>query len=869
MLPRDWAELAPLVDAVLDAPPERRAAVLTELSAGDPDRRAALERLGAECERDVPLLNRPAAERFDHLLGSASEAEVPLPETLGGRYRIERELGRGGMARVFLAHDTKHTRHVAVKVIRAEFAASLGRERFLREIAIAARLRHPNIVPLYDSGDADGVLYFVMPYEEGLSLRSRINESDRLSVAERVSVLRDIARALAYAHEHGVVHRDVKPDNVMLSGGAAVVTDFGIAKAVSEAQTGAAGAGPTLTQVGAGMGTPAYMAPEQATGDPSTDHRADIYSFGCVAYELFAGKPPFHGVPAHQIITAHVATKPVPLAQRSVDVSEPLARLIARCLEKNPNDRPQSAKELLVELEGGSTPAADPVRRRLPKLAVVTVAAIGVIVIAGAAYGLLHRPRASDEWTVAVLPLRSLGGDSLHGEDLANGLSDEIAAALVKVPGIRVKSRGGAYRYRGREVDPRATGKELGVRFLVMGSLRGTGKGFKVTARLVSAEDGSDLWADIIDRSDGDFTVAREEMVRTIGQTLRAKYGSPVEAGRRAQQPTRTVNPEAYRLYILAQRGLDRRAVTMRPTVALFRQAIRLDSMFANAYSGLSLALALTPYLEPTPVREVFDEVTTSAGFALHLDPTLAQPHIALGMIYQTVYEWDRAGKELRTAIDLDVRDVEARVQYGRYFLIRDSVSEAIAQLRAARLEDPGSALVLGWLSYAFYLEGRLDSALVASDHAFQSDSTGRMLLGFRASQRLRVADTATARRMAIQSLPADPNRLFAASLAGLYALTAIGDTAITMDLVRKMERTRPRPWMTETYRAFVMLGVGDTAAALAALERATAAKESWSSKLPMRDPIFDPIRGSARFLELVRQLRLPASLARPAARSQ
>jgi serine/threonine-protein kinase len=650
----------------------------------------------------------------------------------------------------------------------------------------------------------------------------------------------------------------VKPDNVMLSGGAAVVTDFGIAKALSEAQTG--GSGATITQVGAGIGTPAYMAPEQAMGDPSTDHRADIYSFGCVAYELFTGKPPFHGVPSHQIITAHVATKPAPVTERCTDVSESVARLIARCLEKNPTDRPQSAKELLTELEGASAPPSKAVRRRVPRVALVA-AAIGVMLIAGAAYGLLRGPHASEEWTIAVLPLRSLGGDSLQGQDLASGLSDEIAAALVKVPGVRVKSRGGVSGFRGREIDPRAAGKALGARFLVMGSLSRIGNGFKVTARLVSAEDGNDLWADVIDRRDGDFTVAREEMVRAIGQTLREKFGSPAEAERRQQKPARSVNPEAYRLFMLAQRGLDRRGVSTRPSVDLFRQATRVDSLFANAYSGLSLSLALTPYLEPTPVSEVFDEVITSAEFALHLDPTLAQPHIALGMIYQTVFEWDRAGKELRTAIDLDTHDVEARVQYARFLLLRDSVPEALAQLRAAQSEDPASALVSAWTSYAYYLNGQLDSALVSSDHAFQSDSTSRMMLGFRALERLRAADTLTAHQMASRSLPG--------SLAGLYVLASTRDTAIVMDMVRKMERSHPRPWMTESTRAFIMLGLGDTAATLAAFERANAAKEVWASKFAIRDPMIDPVRGSARFQAMVRQLRLPASLTLPPTRSR
>src|SRR6185295_19765252 len=212
-------------------------------------------------------------------------------------------------------------------------AASLGRDRFLREIEIAARLRHPNIVPLYDSGDAEGTLYFVMPYEEGPSLRSRLATAGPLPLPEAVNVLRDVARALQYAHEHGVVHRDIKPDNVMLSGGAAVVADFGIAKAVTAAQ--ATGPSGTLTQAGSGIGTPAYMAPEQAVGDPSSDHRADIYSFGCLAYELLTGKPPFHDMPAFQIIASHVGVAPKPVMETRPDVPPGLATLVARCLEKN------------------------------------------------------------------------------------------------------------------------------------------------------------------------------------------------------------------------------------------------------------------------------------------------------------------------------------------------------------------------------------------------------------------------------------------------------------------------------------------------------------------------------------------------------
>jgi hypothetical protein len=232
LTPYEWRRLGPLIDAALDAAPDQRAEILTELSGGDAVRRAELERLIAECEREYPLLERPAGERFTALFGDDTSA---VPEFLTERYRIVRELGRGGMAIVYVARDLRHERDVAVKVVRPELAAALGRARFLREIEIAAQLRHPHIVPLYDSGESDGVLYYVMPYEAGHSLRERLVRDGPLPVDDVVFILRDVSDALAYAHQHGIVHRDIKPDNVLLSGRHAMVADFGVARAVTEA----------------------------------------------------------------------------------------------------------------------------------------------------------------------------------------------------------------------------------------------------------------------------------------------------------------------------------------------------------------------------------------------------------------------------------------------------------------------------------------------------------------------------------------------------------------------------------------------------------------------------------------------------------
>jgi len=287
--------------------------------------------------------------RFPTDVGDAGRGVAALSAGLTGRYVVERELGRGGMATVYLARDVRHKRPVALKVLDLELSQSLGTERFLREIELAASLQHPHVVPLFDSGEAAGLLYYVMPFVDGESLRARLTREGRLSIDAVVGVLRDVAKALAYAHTHAVIHRDIKPDNVLLSGGTAVVTDFGIAKALAAARTQVDGA--TLTEHGTTIGTPAYMAPEQAAGDPAIDHRADIYSLGCMAYELLAGQSPFHGRPSARMVLAQMTEAPPPLSQARPDVPAGLEQLVMRCLQKDPAQRPQSAAEIAQTLD--------------------------------------------------------------------------------------------------------------------------------------------------------------------------------------------------------------------------------------------------------------------------------------------------------------------------------------------------------------------------------------------------------------------------------------------------------------------------------------------------------------------------------------
>ena len=281
-----------------------------------------------------------------------TDAFARIKDALSDRYTIESELGQGGMATVYLAEDLKHHRKVAVKVLRPELAATLGPDRFLREIEVAAQLQHPHILPLHDSGESEGFLFYVMPFVEGETLRERLNRDRELPVGDAVRILRDVVDALTEAHSRGVVHRDIKPENVLLRGRHALVADFGVAKAVSEA-TGRQ----KLTTAGVALGTPAYMAPEQATADPNLDHRVDIYAVGVMAYEMLSGQTPFQGSTAQQVLAAHMTEAPTPVTQHRDAVPPDLASLVMRCLEKRPADRWQTTEDLLHPLEALATPS--------------------------------------------------------------------------------------------------------------------------------------------------------------------------------------------------------------------------------------------------------------------------------------------------------------------------------------------------------------------------------------------------------------------------------------------------------------------------------------------------------------------------------
>lgn len=660
-----------------------------------------------------------------------------MPETvdrlrtaLADRYTIEREIGQGGMATVYLAQDHRHHRQVALKVLRPELAATLGVERFLREIEVAANLQHPHILPLFESGEAGGFLFYVMPYIEGESLRGKLARSGELAVAEAAKILRDVVDALAYAHQRGVVHRDVKPDNVLLSGRHALVTDFGVAKAVSEA-TGRQ----TLTTAGVALGTPAYMAPEQATADPHIDARADLYAVGVMAYEMLTGKPPFAGSTAQAVLAAHVTEPARPITTIRQAVPAPLAQAVMQCLEKRPADRPASAEALLPVLEalatpsGGITPTATaPVgalssvttlARRVPRWAILA----GILALAGGGYAAIRAlggGGAVQAQSVAVLPFENVDGDTAN-RAFTDGVQDEILTALTQVGALQVTSRTSVREYRNTTKSVRQIGSELGVRTLLEGQVQRAGRQVHVTVQLVDARRDRQIWANSYDReltAENVFAL-QGDIARNVARALQASL-SPTQEAAAATPPS--TNLEALDWYHRGRELFDSRSGLNDTAVTrAFARAVALDSGFAEAWAWLAAARSWE-------VRDGWTSDTTPARTALDRAVALApaSPETALAQAFYAYYaqgnydaarahfqadaamrpgdvhaiqglgyiarrqgRWDEALQAERSVIALDPRDPNSLKDLAESHIMRREYARAEETLQRALILDP------------------------------------------------------------------------------------------------------------------------------------------------------------------------------------
>jgi eukaryotic-like serine/threonine-protein kinase len=859
--PDNWTQLEPLVDAILDAAPEHRAALVQELSGADPARRRELERLVAECEREHPLLDASAAERFAGLL----DDDVHVPRTLAERYPVTRELGRGGMAVVYLARDVKHGRDVAVKIIRPELAAAMGRERFLREISIAAQLHHPHIVPLYDSGEADGVLYYVMPYESEHSLRDRLAHDGPLAVDDALTVLRDICDALAHAHRQGIVHRDVKPDNVLLTGRHAMVTDFGIAKAMTASTPDAA----TLTTLGIMIGTPAYMAPEQIVADPQVDHRADIYAVGVLAFELLTGRTPFSG-DVQDVLSAHLTQPPAPVTALRPDVPATLSDCIAKCLAKQRGDRWQSADELLQCLERLDTSAGRALGRGLRRrTAMGALIAAGILaLVIGAVWQMrIHdragraqpQPRtataaASRPPVIAVLPFENLG--PAEQEYFAAGMTDEITSRLSAVSGLGVIASRATRRYAGTHSSMREIGRELGVDYALVGSVRRNGpdsRNVRITLELLRTRDEHQLWSTTYDRVIDDVFDVQSDIAGQVVDRL----GLPLAQGERRRLSARpATNHEAYTLYLKGRYYWNKRTERdVQLALDYFQQATDVDPGYSLAWVGIADTWIARGWYSRLAPRETFPQAKHAAMRALEFDSTLAEAHATLAHVhFEFDHDWTAAEREYRKAIELDSTYAVAHHWYGGFLSAMGRHAEALQQAQTARSLDPLSPIIQTWVGLRYYFAGHHEQAIGEIRKALEIDrnfAPAHWHLGMAYEQAGQYAEgvAEAERALALD----EGSLLYLASLGHAYAKAGrVREARATLARLAEASRTRH---ISAYHVAAIHVALGDTTAALDWLERAFAERSPWIGYLAV-DPRVAPLRSQARFQRLAKQVQ-------------
>ncbi|HEX9383596.1 MAG TPA: protein kinase [Gemmatimonadaceae bacterium] len=788
-----------------------------------------------------------------------------LQQTLGDAYTIDHELKSGGMARVFVAEETALGRKVVVKVLNTEIGQALSAERFAREVKLAASLQHPNIVPLLQTGKARDLLYYTMPFIKGDSLRARLRQEGALSMEQRIAILRDVACALEFAHGEGIVHRDIKPENILLAGTAAVVTDFGIAKALSVSlrpdidATSTSQFPFTLTGTGMALGTPAYVAPEQAAGEEGVDHRADIYSWGIVAYEVLAGVHPFDGKKgARQLIAAHLSERPTELDQRVTGLPTSLTTLVMKSLEKDPSQRPQSAHEIVDTLSRLSYDPAQVRTIRAARSRRITVAAVVVGLLLIGAYlgrgGILsasHSPQP--QGSLAVLPFSNVGGDTANAY-FAAGIADELTSELAKVPGLRVASRTSAFAVRSRgDLDVREIGKRLGVNAVLEGTVRRSSGRLRVSAQLSNADDGLALWSETYERENKDIFAVQDDITRAIVGALRPRL-SPVAATKSdsSLKGSGTDDLEAYDLYLRGRYLVERRGKGVEQAVAYFTQAINKDHGFAKAYAELSAALELLPYFSPTPAYSVEARAIAAANRAISLDPKLGEPHAALALAYMHALRWEESEAEFKRAVAIDSTSPTSRTQYARYLMMLNRIPEALTQFRIARGLDPLAGTASVWLSYTLFLAGKRDEALAESKRALELDPDLPTARIFLASERALIGNRDEARAILRGGLPETPWNGMSA-----YVFGRIGDTSEVNKILTKLNALPRDTWMINTARAYAYLGIEKPDLAVSSLEAAAAARETTPSWIFLADPGFDPVRGSPGFAKVVKAFRL------------
>jgi serine/threonine-protein kinase len=812
-----------------------------------------------------------------------SQQYEQLRDVLADRYLIQREVGRGGGATVYLAEDRKHRRPVAVKVLRPEVSQAVGPERFLREIEIVAALSHPHILPLYDSGDADGHLYYVMPYVEGGTLRDLMVRERRVPVEETLRLAHQVAGALAHAHRHNIVHRDIKPENVLLTEGNALVTDFGIGKAVCDVCED-----DHITVAGTTIGTPAYMSPEQSLGE-DVDARTDVYSLACLLYEMLTGRPPFQGSTAQATLVLH-AVQEIPSARGQVpELPQYLDEALQRAMAKSPDDRYQTVTEFVQALGLVSTaavPAAGSsrcdscgaevlpgrnvcahcgtqlivraqtgARRRSRKWIAAGVTTLGVVLSVLGTWWVLGSPvfGAQQVESLAILPLVNLSGDSAQGH-FVDGMHDALIAEVAQVGALKVISRTSVMRYRDSEESVPDIAEALGVEAILEGSVVRSGDSVRITAQLIAADPERHLWTGTYDRELRDVFSIYSEVARAIAGEIVAELSPRQEA--RLAAP-RSVDPAVLDAYLQGRYHASRGSVDgFRRAIALFEVALERDSLFAPAHSALALSTHLLGFYGGLPEHIAEPRAKAAAERALELDGELAEARAVLAGI-RAMHEWDWSGaeREYEQAIALDPSSAIARAWYAYHLTSMGRHEAAIAEARRSLELDPlnpAARVVLAdqllydrqysraieELQQALALEPDLDRAweVMEDAHALAGDYDAAVAV----------------RRRRLTAAGSAPTA--AEDVARSYA--SDGSAGYWRWRLRWLEQRSQRGYVSPSRVAQAYAALGEADATMEWLERAYQARDAM--ELLQVSPYFDGLRHDPRFQALLERMAFP-----------
>jgi len=741
--------------------------------------------------------------------------EAALRELLAGRYAIDREIGRGGMATVFLAEDVRHKRQVAVKVLHVELTLTVGAERFLQEIRIAASLTHPHILPLHDSGEAGSYLYYVMPFIDGESLRDLLARERRLDVATAESIVRQVAGALAYAHDRGFVHRDIKPENILLADGQAVLADFGIAKAFDSASS--------VTQTGLAVGSPRYMSPEQAASERDIDGRSDLYSLGCVFFEMLIGQPPFSGTSALAIMAQH-ATAPLPsMAETRAEISAHIEAVVATLMAKAPADRYATARDLVAALDSETSGGRLEVARQ----------AAGKVVGTGS--------RKDSVASVAVLPFsdRSDGGAQAH---LCDGIPEDVLVALGRTPGLRIAARTSSFRFRSSDADIRTIGRELNVDAVLSGSVQRSGDRLRINVELSSTSNGFQIWSKRFDGTLGDVFAMQDEIAGRIATALGAAI---TESGVPASSPPQhSRNLAAYEEYLRGRKFWNKRhEVGFRDAIASYQKALELDPLYALPYSGLADAFSSMGAYGYIPSTVAWERARAAATRALELDPDLAAALTSISLVRAHVDgQWVEAERGFRRSMELDPNHSNTPLLLSFMLSSRGRHDEAIALGRQAAALEPANPVLLTLAAYNVYRARRYDDAIRALRVALAMMPAQPVAHAF-------IGISLMAQGKWNDALPElEESRTFPPTPGYIaHALARIGRTDDARRELRALEEASTTTHVPKFGRAIAHLGLGEHDKALALLEEC-AADRTYLFTFGAVDPLLDEIRGEPRF---------------------